>query len=220
MAKTPALAAPRIARIVLPELTPADGTGLSAHASHDALRIDGADLDGADLSDMSFTECALHDVSASHTTLRGARFVDTTIERLDAAVFTAPRSHLRDVEIVRSRLGSAELYGSGWQSVHFIGCKLGFVNLRGAELRDVLFTDCTIDELDLGQARATRVAFRSTRVKTLDVTGATLTHVDLRALELEQIVGLEGLKGATLSSFQVGQLAALFAERLGIRVQD
>ena len=48
------------------------------------------------------------------------------------------------------RLGSAELYESGWQSVRIDGGKLDFLNLRGSKLTDVLISDCIINELDLG----------------------------------------------------------------------
>ena len=84
----------------------------------------------------------------------------------------------------------------------------------------MLFTDCTIDELDLGEVKADRVSFAGTRIGTIDLTRAELKNVDLRAVELRRIVGLPGLKGATLTSEQVAELAALFADQLGIAVED
>jgi uncharacterized protein YjbI with pentapeptide repeats len=220
MARRPALTAPRIDPIALPPLMDGDADELRAHATFDARRFADVDVEARDLIEVSFTECALTDVAANDADLRAARFIETTLDRLTAPVFRAARSHFRDVRISGSRLGSAELYESGWQSVHLIGCKLGYLNLRGAELRDVMFTDCTIDELDLGRARATRVSFPGSQVRSLDLTGATLTHVDLRSLDLQQLTGLEGLRGATLDSGQVAMLATLFAERLGIDVRD
>jgi uncharacterized protein YjbI with pentapeptide repeats len=220
MARRPTLTAPRIDPIVLPPLVDGDADELRARTNIDARRFTGVDVEGRDLVEVSFSECALTDVAASDADLRAARFVETTLDRLTAPVFRAARSHFRDVRISGSRLGSAELYESGWQSVHFIGCKLGYVNLRGADLRDVMFTDCSIDELDLGRARATRVSFPGSQVRSLDVTGSHLASVDLRGLEMQQLVGLEGLKGATLDSMQVALLASLFAERLGIDVRD
>lgn len=220
MARRPALLAPRIDPIVLAVLDDGGIDDFTSGRSFDARRFAGLDLDERDLVDVSFTECELSDVSMNDADLRAARFVETTVDRLTAPIFRASRSHFRDVQITGSRLGSVELYDAGLQSVHLVGCKLGYVNLRGADLRDVVFTDCSIDELDLGRARATRVAFRDSRVASLDLTGAALTHVDLRGLALQQLIGLEGLKGATLDSGQVALLAELFAERLGITVLD
>lgn len=154
------------------------------------------------------------------TELRGASFLDTRIARLNAPVLSAARSRWRDVELDASRVGSAELFESQLTSVHISNSKLGFVNLRGAKLDDVLFTNCTIDELDLGGASVSRVAFVDSQLRNLDVTRATLNSVDLRTLELRSITGLEGLRGATINSYQVAELAAVMAQNLGIRIED
>jgi uncharacterized protein YjbI with pentapeptide repeats len=94
------------------------------------------------------------------------------------------------------------------------------MNLRGSRLQDVAFTDCTIDELDLGQSRITRFAATGTRISHLVVEQATLQHVDLRGAELEGLAGLSALRGATISSLQLQQLAPLLAADRGISVRD
>ena len=99
----------------------------------------GAELDGRRLAGISFRECTLQDVSVDGADLRAAGFVDVAIERLNAPVFSAPRSQFRRVVVDGSRFGSAEVYESEWESVEIRNCKLGYVNLRGAELQDVLF---------------------------------------------------------------------------------
>ncbi|KQX05480.1 MULTISPECIES: pentapeptide repeat-containing protein [unclassified Leifsonia] len=220
MAPTPRTLAPRIDRIRLPELLDGDADGLEPHDAYDAQRFAGVDLDARDLQGSTFSECAFLDVTAHEADLRTASFLDTTIERLNAPILSAARSRFRDVALDSSRIGSAEFYDASWQSVHISNCKLGFVNLRGAHLQDVLFTDCTIDELDLGGVKANRVAFAGTRVGTIDLTRAELGNVDLRTVELRRIVGLPGLKGATLTPDQVAELASLFADQLGITVED
>lgn len=219
MARRPPSPAPRIDPIVLPDLVDAEADDLGAHTSVEGLRVSGVNLDGRDFTETSFHECELVDVSAHEAVFRAGRFVDTTLERVTAPVLTAPRSHFRDVRVGRSRIGSAELYQSGWQSVEFVGCKLGYLNLRGSELRDVRFTDCAIDELDLAGARVTRMSFPGSQLGTLDVTGSTLVDADLRGLEPTRIVSLEGLAGAILDHDQVARLAPHFAERLGIRIE-
>ncbi|MGA1836564.1 pentapeptide repeat-containing protein [Herbiconiux sp. 11R-BC] len=211
---------PRVDPVQLSGLEDGDADTLEAHDAYDGLRFTEADLTGRDLAGASFSECEFVDLLAHETELRASRFTDVRFERLSAPILLAARSTLRDVEVRNSRLGSVELYESGWQSVHFVNCKLGYVNLRGAHLHDVLFTGCTIDELDLGSADAQRLAFTSTRVDTLDLTRATLADVDLRDAELHQITGLEGLRGSTMNPFQVSALAEMFAAQLGVSVQD
>ncbi len=217
---TVATTAPRLDVIRLADLTDGDPKLIEPHEQHEGQRFPHADLDGRALTGASFSECEFHDLSAHETDLRFATFAETAFVRLNAPVFLAARSRFRDVTIEASRLGSAELYDASWQSVHISNCKLGFVNLRGATLQDVLFTDCTIDELDLGGAKANRVAFTRTDVNNLDVTRANLSHVDLRGLEMRHLIGLEGLKGATLNFFKIAELAPILAGRLGIKVED
>ena len=207
---------PQIPTIRLVGLEDGDTGLLDAHENVDGLRFVGADVSGQDLSGLTVTECAFEDLDAHDVLLRGAGFVETTIERLNAPIIAAPRSRFREVSIDQSRIGSAEFYESNWRSVHITGSKLGFVNLRGAVLQDVQFTNCSIDELDLGGATVNRLAFVDCTLNSLDVTRATLQNVDLRTLDLRRISGLEGLKGATMSSMQVSELASMFAEHLGI----
>ena len=210
---------PRLDAIRLDQLVEGDPAGLDAHGSRDGERFTALDLSGRDLAGASFSECEFIDLAAHESNFRSARFVDTRFERLNSPIFRASRSRFRDVEIQGSRLGSAEFYDANWQSVHIHNCKLGFVNLRGAELGDVLFTNCTIEELDLGGAKAARVSFVGTDIRSLDVTQAKLEHADLRGAELWGILGLEGLRGATMNELQLAELARPFAEQFGIKIE-
>ncbi|QAY60147.1 pentapeptide repeat-containing protein [Microbacterium protaetiae] len=218
MPNKPALAAPSIAPLELRDLDDGDVARLEAHGMVDATRFEGGDVSGDDLSGLAFSECELISVTAHETQFRAARFVSTRLERMNAPVFLAARSTFRDAEIVRSRMGSMELYESDVQEVTISGSKLGWVNLRAARLRDVRFTGCTIDELDLSGAQLARVAFEDCVVETLRLDGARLTHVDLRGLDMHVIAGVEGMRGATLSHTQATLMAPLFAEHLGIKV--
>lgn len=214
------LAAPRLARLVLPgNLATTETESLQEEGQHEAERLTGADLSERGLRGLALSECEWTDVRLSGADLTAGRFADTMFTSLDAAVFTAARSDWRDVEVARSRLGSADLYDAQWQSVRFTDCKLGYLNLRGARLKDVVFERCTIDELDLGGANALRVALLETDVGTLDLTRATLQHVDLRGAELSTLVGVEHLRGAIVSEYQLQQLAGMIAQQLGIIVR-
>jgi len=218
MPKKPALAAPSIDPLELHDLEEGDVARLEAHGMVDATRFEGGDVSGDDLSGLAFNDCELVGVTAHETQLRAARFVSTRIERMNAPVFTAARATVRDAEILRSRMGSMELYDTDWQNVVVSGSKLGFVNLRAARMRDVRVVGCTIDELDLSGAQLSRVAFEDCTVETLRLDGARLSNVDLRGLDMHVIAGVEGMRGATLSHEQTVLMAPLFAEHLGVRV--
>jgi uncharacterized protein YjbI with pentapeptide repeats len=211
---------PRIDAIRLDDLAVGDADDLLSQGRYEGLRFEGADLGGRDLGGIGFSECAFDDVQAHATGFRAATFSEFAFSRFNAPVFSAPRARLRDVTMDGSRIGSAELYETYVNSARFTNSKLGFVNARGAQLLDVSFEGCTIDELDLSGASLTRVSFTDTTVHSLSLAGAKLTHLDLRGAEFSQIDGFESLRGATLSGYQVGTLAASFATHLGISVED
>ena len=62
--------------------------------------------------------------------------------------------------------------------------------------------------------------FERCRVAVLDVTRAALTRVDLRGAELSGLRGLASLRGATITSGQLLDLAPALAEHLGVTVVD
>jgi uncharacterized protein YjbI with pentapeptide repeats len=189
-----------------------------AEDDRDNERFGGVDLGGRDLTGATFSECGFVDVSLDDAELQGARFNDCILTRVNAPILRASRSSWRSVVIEHSRIGSGELYDSGVNAVHFSHCKIGYLNLRGSKLRDVLFTECTVDELDLGGATATRVAFDATPVRLLDVAGAALADVDLRGVDLGGIRGIDGLRGTTMTEFQLAQLSPLFAAHVGVTI--
>ncbi|WP_232528964.1 pentapeptide repeat-containing protein [Mycetocola zhujimingii] len=219
MARRPSTHPPRLDTLRVVERAPGDADSLDTDDDRELEEFSGVDFSDRDLSGITLRECSLDDVTLTDANLRGSRLIESVLTGINAPILRSSRSTWRDVTLSRSRIGSGELFDATWQSVRISGSKLGYVNLRGSSLTDVLFEDCTIDELDLGGANATRVAFTGTRVQTLDLTRSTLTHVDLRGLEFQAIHGLEGLKGATVSEYQLSELAPLFATQLGILVE-
>ncbi len=220
MPKRPALVAPSFDTLVLDDLLQGDAAGLMPRAHLEGVSFDNVGQDAVDLESAELTVSRIDGLRASTLTLRHARLAEVSITGVDVPILTTSRGAWRDVEVAASRFGSVEAFESTWSGVHFRNCRLGFVNLRGAVLQDVAFTDCTIDELDVGQSRITRFAAPGTRISNLIVEHATLQHADLREAELGGIAGLSALRGATISSWQLQQLAPLLAADRGITVDD
>ncbi|MDQ0922169.1 uncharacterized protein YjbI with pentapeptide repeats [Pseudarthrobacter sp. W1I19] len=210
--------APRLSPVVLADLTEDPAQGFRRGARHDGGRYSRVEADGLELGGTDFAECEFQGVSFNDTQLRGSSFRDCILGELYAPVFRAARTTWRDVELRNPRLGSAELYESGWQSVRIDGGKLDFLNLRGAKLTDVLITDCIINELDLGSAAGTRVALKNCTIGSLDLSGARLKDFDLRGTEFRSISGLGSLAGVVIDDYQLGLLAPLLAAHLGVTV--
>lgn len=220
MAARPASQFPRLEALRLPDLDLGSQSELLAGGSYELRRFTECDVSERDLSGSTFTECELRNWSADQTQFRGARFVETRLDRIQAPVWSAPRIQLRNVELTESRFGAAEMYDANFQSVHIEHCKLGWINLRASELSNVVFRDCTIGELDLVDARIRRMSFENCRVESLHLAGASLEHVDLRGLDIGTISDPARLRGATLSSSQASSLTRVFAAHLGILVED
>ena len=216
--KTLKVRPPRLAPVRLEGLRDDASPDFRAGERYDAVRYGRAAADGLELGGIVFAECAFSGVSFNETQLRGASFRDCRVDEAYAPVLTAARSTLHDVEFSNPRWGSAELYGSGWQSVRIDGGKLDYVNLRGSRLADVLVSDCVINELDLGSATAARVALRNCTIGSLDLSGATLQDFDLRGTDLRSISGLGNLAGVVIDDHQLGLIAPLLAAHLGLVV--
>ncbi|MFD4960109.1 pentapeptide repeat-containing protein [Microbacterium sp. NPDC058389] len=163
--------------------------------------------------------CRFDGLELDSWTLRGAHLLESVVAGANVPAVSGARGGWRDVEVRDSRFGSVEVYDASWRGIRFTRCKLGYVNLRAAELLDVAFVDCTIDEIDLMDASARRVAFDGSRVATLNTAGSRLTDVDLRGADLGQVVGLEGLRGATISAEQLQLMAPALAALAGITVE-
>ncbi|MFB0836936.1 MULTISPECIES: pentapeptide repeat-containing protein [unclassified Arthrobacter] len=214
------------ARVVPPRLSPVelnDLEDLPGHAfrrgdRHENARFIRAAMDGLDLADSVFAECRFDAASLSDAQLRGASFRDCILAEAYAPVFRGARTTWREVEFRNPRLGSAELYESGLQSVRIDGGKVDFLNLRGAKLTDVLISGCIINELDLGGAAATRVKLEGCTVGSLDLTGAKLKDFDIRGTEFRGISGLGSLSGMVIDEYQLNLLAPLIAAHLGVAV--
>ena len=208
-----------------------DESRLTGLVHGDSAMLAAEQLDGIAYADVALDEwrldvgttidgCRFTRLELGSWMLRGARVVESVFDAADVPVVSAARTALRDVEIRDSRFGSVEAYDGAWRGIRFTRCRLGFVNLRATDLLDVAFVDCTIDEIDLLDATARRVAFDGSRIGALNVGGATLTDVDLRGAELREVVGMAGLRGATISAEQLQSMAPALAELAGLRVED
>jgi uncharacterized protein YjbI with pentapeptide repeats len=208
-----------------------DEAVLSDLAERDATEFGSSDFEGLAYTDVALDAwelgvgdtveaCRFDGLDVATWGFRGARLVEAVFVGANIPVASGARSDWRDVEVRDSRFGSVEAYDTAWRGIRFTRCKLGYVNLRAAELLDVAFVDCTIDEIDLLDASARRVAFEATRIATLNASGARLTDVDLRGADIGQVVGMAGLRGATISSEQLQLMAPALADLAGIVVES
>lgn len=201
-------------------LSPGTSEQLQTELLHETARFRGLDISGMDLSDSTFEECELDQLTAHDTQFRSTRWLRTAVSGMNAPVLRASRTVLREVSFEACRLGAAELYDATLDNVVFSNSKITWLNFGSSTVKDVLIRDCTIDELDLGQAKLERVLLENVRVGSVNFSGARMRQVDLRGAQLRSISGLESLRGTVITPEQLQALAELFAEHHGIAVRD
>lgn len=185
----------------------------------DSVRWDGATPEGLEADDLRVLESALVSVTVTGGRMRRGRFNDVWMHGTRWVGTDLAKGVWADVEVGAGSFAGVDAYTSDWQRVTFFGCKLDSVNLRGSTLRDVAFVDCLLREVDLAAAALTSVSFPGSTLDGVRLRESTLEDVDLRrATSVRILDGAGGLRGATISSTQLIDLAPELALALGVDV--
>lgn len=207
-------------RVGAPDLPHEFAQGVARrHADLRQARI--AELSGdVDLSHASLEECVVPDASVDALDLRGATLVDVELSGIRAVSIAARDATIRRLRIVGGRIGSLDLSNARIAELELRDLRIDYLTLAGARAEDVVAAGCTIRALDLPQARLTRVAFEGSQSDEVDPRGMEAKDLDLRGLDALSFLDVHSLRGATISSRQVEQLAPAFAIAAGVLVKD
>ncbi|WP_091234404.1 pentapeptide repeat-containing protein [Microbacterium sp. 3J1] len=207
--------APRVSPPDLPprleDASPARGADLLAAR----LDLSGA----ADLAHASLEQCEIS-ADADEVDLTGATLIDVSIAGARIASLRMRDASVRRVRISGGRIGTIDLSGARIDELELHDVRIDYLNLGGTRATDVTVSTCGIRTLDMPQAELTRVRFTDTRTDEVDPRGMRAKDVDLRGLDALAFLDANSLRGTTLSTTQVQQLAPLFADGLGIQVRD
>lgn len=216
MARSPeSPAAPRVSPPDLPlEFEPAN-----ARRSADLLAAR-LDLEvTADLAHASLEQCTIT-ADADSVDLTGATLIDVDMAGVRIASLQMRDAGVRRVRISGGRIGTLDLSSARIDELELRDVRIDYLNLGGVRAADIEITACSIRTIDMPQAELTRVRFTDTRSDEVDSRGMRATHVDLRGLDASAFLDANSLRGTTLSSFQVQQLAPVLAAGIGIQVKD
>ncbi|MFF8960957.1 pentapeptide repeat-containing protein [Streptomyces sp. NPDC014894] len=194
---------------------------IEREGSHEWLRFDGGELAEADGGGSDFTQCAFSGVTFTGGRYRRARFDEVWLHSVRVVGADLADSSWLDGEWAESVLAGAELSGAQLRRVVFHHCKFDSVNARTARFREVSFVGCLLRDVDFGGAALTDVDFPGSTLDRVRLDRATLTGVDLRgAAGLGIASGIEALRGATVSTPQILDLAPALAGVIGLTVRD
>ena len=181
--------------------------------------VDVAELQ-AGAEEGSWTDALIRDVRLAGLEMDDARFVDCRFERCDLSAVVFTRLSMRRVELADCRLTGVDLGAADLHDVRFTSCKLDDANLRGVKGERVTFADCVLGGTEFAQATLEGAVFESCKLAGVDLRRAVLAGARFPESDLTDLLGVDGLKGAKLTTQQALQLAPRFAQELGITVLD
>ncbi len=194
---------------------------LEPDSDYESVHIDGIDFADPDARGVRFNESALTTVQFTGGMFRYGRFDDVWLRAVRWIGTNLGQSGWLNSEFVECALSGVEAVGAELRRIRFEGCKFDSVNLRNASLQDVTFSDCVLRDTDFGEATLRRVSFPGSRLDGITLHGSSLHDVDLRgATTLDITAGIDSLRGATVSTPQLLDLAPAFARAAGITVRD
>ena len=204
---------PRVSPPDLPEQLD-DATG-RRHGDHIGQRIPLAE----DLAHAQFEQCSLSG-TVDRADLTGSTLLDVEIVDARAAALSLKDATIRRLRISGGRIGTLDLSGAHVAELILEHARIDYLSLAAAKVQDGLITDCTVTTLDLPMATLTRVRFENCRADEVDPRGMRADSLDLRGLDALAFLDVGALRGSTLTTLQVEQLAQVLATSAGIDVQD
>lgn len=162
--------------------------------------------------------CKFTRVQLAGTVLEKCQLSECILSRIEAAGMRASDAAWLRVATRDSRLTGADLGTAFLEDCVFKNVKFDEAGLRFATLKRVRFEDCVLRGADFSGAKLSNVTFSGCELEGANFDNAACKAVDLRGEVLTGVKGVLGLKGATISSDQLVQLAPLLAADLGLDV--
>jgi uncharacterized protein YjbI with pentapeptide repeats len=171
---------------------------------------------GLSLTDLRLEEVSLDGGDLSGSRLIDPRFRDVIVREANLANAVLRAGSLARVEIVRCRMTGITLTETELRDTAWRECSADLAMLRHATLSRVSFDACTLRRADFMGARCDHVRFRDCDLTGASFSHAQFTHSEFLRCRLDQVEGVEGLRGTSMDVEQMLTLAPVFAAALGI----
>lgn len=207
-------AAPRVSAPDLPEEFSPASPSRSADLLAARLELEG----DVDLAYASLEQCSVT-AEADAVDLTGGTLLDVEFAGIRTASLRMRDASIRRLRITGGRIGTLDLSAARIDELELRDLRIDYLSLGAARAVDVEFVGCRIRALDMPQAELTRVRFAECSADEVDPRGMRVIDVDLRGLDALAYLDVNSLRGVTLTSFQVQQLAPVIAAGIGIQVR-
>lgn len=194
---------------------------LEPHQDYETVHFIAHEFEAPSAPNARFFECAFTSIGFSKGQFKRARFNDVWFNSVRLVDMDLAESSWLDSAVQSSMLAGITAFSTRMQRVVFRECKFNAVNFRASDFTDVTFEKCLLREVDFNNAKLTKVKFPGTTFSRVSMDKVTLSKVDFRgAAELDLATGYDSLRGATIGTGQLMQLAPALAHCLGITVKD
>ncbi|MCE0507573.1 pentapeptide repeat-containing protein [Microbacterium aurugineum] len=208
-------APPRVTAPDLPSVLEQAAAARSADILGSSLELTGT----VDLAYATLEQCAVR-ADADAVDLTGATVIDVDMSGARIASLRLRDAGVRRMRISGGRIGTLDLSEARISELDLRDVRIDYLNLGASKVTDLEVSECTIRTIDMPQAELTRVRFTSTSTDEVDSRGMRAKDLDLRGLDAVAFLDANSLRGATLTSFQVQQLAPVIAAGIGIQIKD
>jgi uncharacterized protein YjbI with pentapeptide repeats len=189
-------------------------------AVHYGLEVTGLDLSGQEAANLEIDQSRYTAVKFGGVRLRRSMIRDAAFDQCDLANLRG-----RDTSMLRSRLSGCRMTGFSLLSgavrdVTFSGSRIDLASFSNTKFSTVVFTECRLDQANFGDADLSGVRFINCDLTGAQFSGATLTQARFTGCDLTGISGITSMRGAIITSSDAFTLARIFADALGIEIED
>jgi uncharacterized protein YjbI with pentapeptide repeats len=199
----------------------------SLTAEPDRRRIeDGAELAHREIAGAAWADVQVAAVRATEVVFRDAdltgsllvdpAFRDTVFEHPKLANATIRGGSLSRVLIDGGRLTGFHVAETEIRDAIWRACGADMATFRHARLERVTFEDCSLREADFMGVRGAVVRFHDCDLRGANFRHAELTRSEFRRCRMDDIEGIEGLRGTSMELEQMVSLAPALARALGV----
>jgi uncharacterized protein YjbI with pentapeptide repeats len=174
----------------------------------------------AQLAAVRSTEVVFRDADLTGSVLVDAAFRDTVFENAMLANATLRGGSLTRVLVDGGRLTGFHIAETEIRDCVWRGCGADMASFRHAKLERTTFQDCNMREADFMGLRGNWVRFHDCDLRGASFAHAQFTHSEFRRCTMDDIDGVEGLRGTSMELEQMLTLAPSLARALGVSLID